>query len=173
MPMTPWHFGIGMPCKAVGGRHVSLSAFLLSQVLIDIEVVYRILNQLPKPHGVSHTMAGAVGIGVVTVMMLVPGVWLVQRSMGLVDRPRWVAWSSAWWGAMLGTISHVWLDSVMHTDVQPFWPISAASPLHQAISNVAIHELCFWSGAVGLIAWGVRIGWERWGKRLWTNGETK
>ncbi len=157
MPMTPWHLGPGLAFKAVAGPRMSLMTFAIAQPVMDVEVIYRILNQLPRPHGVSHTVIGAIVVAGVTVGVTVPTVWLVSGKT-----LAWLTWRAAWCGALLGTLSHVVLDSIMHSDVQPFWPVSQASPLHRVIGLTALHELCFWSGACGAVAWGVVVGSRRW-----------
>jgi membrane-bound metal-dependent hydrolase YbcI (DUF457 family) len=159
MPMTPWHLGPGLAFKAVAGPRMSLLTFAIAQPVMDVEPIYRILNQLPRPHGASHTFVGAIALAGATVGITVPLVRLVGGK-----KSAWLNfnWRAAWCGSLLGTLSHVVLDSIMHTDVQPFWPVPSVSPLHGAMGLTALHDLCFWSGSVGAIAWGVTAGYRRW-----------
>ena len=51
--------------------------------------------------------------------------------------------------AFIGTYSHIFIDSIMHSDVMPFLPFSTASPLHGIISIEALHVWCVVSALVG------------------------
>jgi hypothetical protein len=64
MPATPFHFGPAMLLKAVIPDRFSLFIFCYSQVVMDLEVVYKILvsHQLPL-HGLSHSYLGAFLLG--------------------------------------------------------------------------------------------------------------
>jgi membrane-bound metal-dependent hydrolase YbcI (DUF457 family) len=58
-----------------------------------------------------------------------------------------------WWvsflSAFIGSFSHVILDSIMHSDVEPFYPFSQINLLHHSISVMALHKFCLYSGLVG------------------------
>jgi membrane-bound metal-dependent hydrolase YbcI (DUF457 family) len=57
--------------------------------------------------------------------------------------------ASAIVGAFLGTYSHVFLDSIMHADVEPFRPFSAQNPSYNLINWIALHAFCLVLAAVG------------------------
>ena len=57
MPFTPLHFGPGLLLKAAAPRHVSFTAFVASQVLIDLESLYNILRGAWPVHRELHTFA--------------------------------------------------------------------------------------------------------------------
>lgn len=50
----------------------------------------------------------------------------------------------------MGTYSHVFLDSTMHSDMQPVAPISEANALLHVISVDALHLACVLSGMLGI-----------------------
>ena len=160
MPITPWHIGPGLAMKAAAGRRTSLGVFAVAQGMMDVEVVVRILTRTPPIHGYSTTLVGGAVIAAAAVGLTVPTMRVVQRLAG--DRGRvWLTWWAAWAGAIVGTMSHVVLDSIMHRDVRPFWPMTDWSPIYQVIDNDALHALCFWSGAAGLIGWAMVWGWRK------------
>lgn len=165
MPMTPWHVGPGLAFKAVAGRHMSLGVFCVAQVLMDVTVVARLLTRTPPIHGYSHTILGGAAMAALAVGLTVPAVNTAQRLVmpgGSHPGARpWLSWRAAWAGALIGTWSHVVLDSIMHPDVRPLWPLTDWSPLYKVIGNYALHELCFWSGAVGAVAWAVLWVWRK------------
>ena len=67
MPFTPFHLGPGAAFKAIGGKHFSFMVFGGTQVLMDIEPLVAILRGSPVLHGVTHTILGALVIGLVAV----------------------------------------------------------------------------------------------------------
>lgn len=58
MPITPFHFGPGLLFRAVT-RHVSLSAFVLVNCVIDIEPILAFLLTGDPQHRFLHTYLGA------------------------------------------------------------------------------------------------------------------
>jgi hypothetical protein len=144
--------------KTVVGARFSLTVFGLSQVLIDLEPLIRICRGDPFLHRTTHHLAGAL---LIAALAAEPGRRLCQRLIPprLEDRrgaiadgvdqtliPRGVAWGSA----LLGTLSHLVLDGVMHDDVQPFWLLSDAQPWLHAIPITALHAGCIGLGVLGL-----------------------
>lgn len=54
-------------------------------------------------------------------------------------------------GAFVGTYSHVFLDSIMHSDMQPLAPLSEANGLLHVISVEGLHLLCGLAGVLGAL----------------------
>lgn len=55
-------------------------------------------------------------------------------------------------GALFGGYSHVFLDSIMHSDMQPLAPFSADNALLYAITIDQLHTLCLALGTPGVVA---------------------
>ena len=51
----------------------------------------------------------------------------------------------------VGTYSHVVLDSIMHSDMGPLFPLSASNQLLGVVSGSALHKLCVYSGLLGAV----------------------
>ncbi|NEX19953.1 DUF4184 family protein [Thiorhodococcus mannitoliphagus] len=169
MPFTPLHLGPGLALKALGGRHFSFLTFGLAQVAMDIEPLLGLMTGAERLHGPTHTYLAALGIAL-AVAVITP----------LLGRPilrRWnreVEWVRLPWlivpedfsrlpvlmGAFLGTLSHVWLDSLMHADLTPLAPWSEVNGWLAAVSGESLRVGCLVAGLVGLIAWTVRA-WHR------------
>lgn len=119
MPFTPYHFGAGALAKSVAPRHFSFTAFAVSNVLIDVEPLVRMLGLLDDTilHGPTHTFPGAVVIAALTL----PAIRLWDRAAATLHLnslrppavPTWMVLTSA----LVGTVSHVILDSMMHADM--------------------------------------------------------
>lgn len=119
MPITPLHL-------AAGGISTDLKdwvlPFGLTQIVIDLDVAATMYWNLPRPlHGTSHTLWGACFLAFIFVA------W----------------WRRGWWKpAMWGAISHVLLDSIVHTDVLPLWPFYKENPLFISGSIEIVSYLC-------------------------------
>lgn len=156
MPITPWHVGPGLVFKAALGPRISLLTFTVAQGVMDVPVVYRILNQISQPHAYSTTFVGALAMAPIAVVITMPFVRVMERYVLRTTKEKpFVTWSAAWLGAFAGTLSHLALDAVMHSDAFPFWPISRWNPLHLAVNIQVLHDVCFWSFAVGGVGWAV------------------
>ncbi len=66
-----------------------------------------------------------------------------------------IAWWLAFLSAFVGSFSHVFLDSIMHTDVQPFYPVTLANDFHGMVSVEMLHKLCLYSGFLGALVYYV------------------
>src|SRR5215471_1105046 len=123
MPVTPFHMGPGVVIKAVGGRYFSLMVFGFSQVAMDVEPLVRMIRGDAVLHGFTHTYLGATLIGLVSAVA----------------------------GAFVGTYSHVFLDSIMHSDLQPLAPLSEVNGLLHVTSVGGLHLLCVLCGVLGAL----------------------
>lgn len=101
MPFTPIHLGPGLAFKALGGRYVSFMVFSGTQVLMDIEPLLGILQDKPVLHGVSHTLAGAVAIGMLAGAIGKPVSSTVLRRLNIPHAP--LTWAASFAGALLGS----------------------------------------------------------------------
>jgi hypothetical protein len=160
MPFTPLHMGPGALVKAAAGRHFSLTMFGLSQVVIDLEPLVRIIRGDAVLHGLTHTYLGATVIAAICTVAGRPVCrWLLDRGWPASDLRfvRWlrgpaaITWPSAAAGAFTGTYSHVLLDSIMHGDIEPLWPVSAENTLQLVVSIETLHLWCVLSGVFGLV----------------------
>lgn len=160
MPFTPFHMGPGLAIKALSGRHFSLMVFGFSQVAIDIEPLVRIIRGDALLHGLTHTYVGASLIALVSVIVGRPvcqfflSHWSPDRSSAFwtwLRGPRVISWPAAITGAFAGTYSHVFLDSIMHSDMQPLAPLSEARGLLHVISVGGLHLLCVLGGVLGAL----------------------
>ncbi len=95
MPFTPFHFGPGLLAKSVLPRHYSWTAFVVSQVVIDCETLYYLVQRAYPVHRTLHTFLGGTLAGLATgVHPSGKDVWAIGciaikqdfRGRGLSDR---------------------------------------------------------------------------------------
>ena len=166
MPFTPFHFGPGLFGKSIIPRHFSWLAFVASQVVIDCETLFFLLQGAYPVHRFLHTFAGATiagvatGLGFVAVRKICPRALPAQAT----DHRSLASESSTLGvmvGAVLGGISHPFLDGIMHRDVRPFAPWADTNPLLGLVGLGALHLGCAVLGLIGLIVTAARVHRER------------
>lgn len=150
MPFTPLHMGPGLLVKAVLQGSFSLLVFGWAQILMDIQPLVVILTGDGHLHGFSHTFIGATLIGAVAALS---GKYAAEFGLRVIREARHlpVRWPVAWGSAFIGSYSHVLLDGVMHTDVEPFAPFHDGNPFQALISIDALHTLCLVSAGLGAV----------------------
>ncbi len=157
MPFTPFHFGPGAAIHSVAPRRVSFLAFCAANVLIDVEPLYYMLTDSMPLHRFFHTAIGATLVAIATVLLFAAYRWLAEYSwMPDIFERRKLGFSAVVAGAVLGTYSHIFLDSMMHTDAHPFAPFSEANPLLGSVPVDALHWACLISGILGIAVLAIR-----------------
>lgn len=169
MPFTPLHMGPGLAIKALAGPRFSLVAFGVAQIAMDLEPLIGLVRGASVLHGPSHTYLGAVLIavlvGLVTPVLGRPLLrrWnyqLALHRLGFLVESESFAVLPTFVGAFAGTVSHVLLDSIMHSDIAPLAPWSDANALRNLISIGALHQFCLLAGLFGAVAW-LYLAWRR------------
>ncbi len=160
MPTTPFHLGPGVLIKSVLQQRFSLTMFAFSQGLIDIQPVLVILLGKGHLHGFTHTYLGAIILALIATVIGKPICeWLLRSwnktpeiskdSTFMVSTK--ITWKTALLSSIIGTYSHIILDSFMHSDIQPFYPFSIENSLVSQIPLTSLHLFCIISGSTGLI----------------------
>jgi hypothetical protein len=150
-----------MLVKAVMRGAFSLIIFGIAQVLIDTQPLVALSTGRGAVHGWSHTWIGAVGIGGVAAIVGRP---LANAALRLARGPRRgavrVSWTVAFGSALIGTLSHVGLDSLLYSDMHPLAPWSDAQPGLGSITAGQAYVGCLVTGALGAVLY-VAFSWWR------------
>ena len=150
MPFTPIHMGPGIFIKALMGGSFSLMVFGWAQIVMDIQPLFVLITGEGHLHGFSHTYIGAT---LIAIFSAVTGKYLSQLGLWMLHITPSVRVSIGWWvvflSAFIGSFSHVLLDSIMHSDVRPFYPATEANMFLGVISVGLLHKLCLYSGLSG------------------------
>ncbi len=153
MPFTPFHMGPGILIKSLLQGSFSLMVFGWSQIIMDIQPLFVLVTGEGHLHGFSHTYIGSALLGVFSALS---GKYLSEiglRLVGITENSNriTISWWVAFGSAFIGTYSHVALDSIMHGDVEPFFPISSANHLHGLLRFAEINQLCLFTALGGAI----------------------
>lgn len=135
---------------AVAPKHVSFLSFCTANVLIDLESLYNLIHQRHPVHAFFHTYVGATLVMAATVLLFL-GLRAFASRLWLPNLFRWRELGSmqVTMGAALGAYSHVVLDSVMHSDIQPLSPLSFGNVLWGIVPLGTLHLTCLVLGALG------------------------
>ncbi|VAW63836.1 hypothetical protein MNBD_GAMMA09-1120 [hydrothermal vent metagenome] len=153
MPFTPFHMGPGILIKAFLQGSFSLMVFGWAQIVMDIQPLFVILTGHGHLHGFSHTYIGAT---LITIFSALSGKYLSELGLKLVGLNKQqatinISWRVAFISSFIGTYTHVLLDSIMHTDIEPFYPLSLTNNIQGIINITLLHQLCLYSALLGAI----------------------
>ena len=111
-------------------------------------------------HGYLHTYAGAVGVGLFSVAVGRPLCcrflrwWCVQPQVPLKEfyggSPE-ISLFQAAGGAFIGSLSHVFFDSIMHADIHPLLPFNDSNSIFGVVGPGALHLACFLLAVFGAL----------------------
>jgi len=145
--------GPGIFIKAVLQGSFSLMVFGWAQIVMDIQPLIVLLTGEGQLHGFSHTYIGATLLAVFSALS---GKYLSEAGLKIIgiskkNNPVNITWWVVFTSAFIGTYSHVVLDAMMHSDVQPFYPLSQTNTLLGLVTVSALHQFCIFSALVGTI----------------------
>lgn len=167
MPFTPLHMGPGIIIKLLLRGSFSLMVFCWAQIVMDIQPLLVIISGEGHLHGFSHTFLGASLLAIVAALS---GKYLSELGLRLLrispGKGITITWPVTVVSAFIGTFSHVVLDAVMHSDVQPFFPGSLSNPFLGLLSVQTLNELCIYTAlGGGILFFGINYLRDR--KNLW------
>jgi hypothetical protein len=158
MPITPFHFGPAVIVKTLAPQKFSLLSFGLSQFIIDLEPLYYMSQGQWPIHRFFHTYLGATLVAIVVVLFGKPlceallRLWNYRHrnasQQWLIVVPK-ISFTAATTGAMFGAYSHVFLDSIMHSDIRPLAPLAEGNSLLYLVSIGHLHIVCVLAGVLG------------------------
>jgi membrane-bound metal-dependent hydrolase YbcI (DUF457 family) len=143
--------GIGIFTKAILQTSFSLMVFGWAQIVMDLQPLVVMITGQGHLHGFSHTYLGGT---LIALFSAISGKYLSEVGLLIIgiskrENPIRITWWVVFLSAFIGTFSHVFLDSIMHSDVEPYYPISLYNPLHNIISVSLLHKICVYSGLIG------------------------
>lgn len=165
MPFTPFHIGLAVILKPVAKSYFSVFAFGIAQIAMDIQPLLGLLYGWPVLHGWTHTYLGALLIALCAFAasyLLYPALiklynaYWIWRGLARFAEPARAESAALLLGSLVGTLSHVVLDSMMHGDMQPLAPFSARNPWLGLIDHDQIYNLCSLAGLLGLFYWWLK-----------------
>ncbi len=143
--------GPGLLIKAVLQGSFSLMVFGWAQIVMDIQPLIALLNRQEDIHGFTHTYIGATLLAVfsATTGKYLSELGLILLRISNAANPIKISWAVTITSAFIGTFSHVLLDSIMHHDIKPFYPLTDYNFMLHMIEKGEVYKYCTYSGLVG------------------------
>ena len=141
MPITPLHFGPALAVREiVGHKRFGIWAFATTQVLFDVEPVARIIFDLD---GTLHQTTHNPQFGILYALIAIALCWKWEKWSGIV-------------GAVFGSVTHLWLDTMYHSDVAATMVKHAGNSARIADSAREAEIICWLGIFFWLLFWGIR-----------------
>ncbi len=166
MPVTPLHLGPGQQLKSLRQGWFSMVIFTWTQLLMDLQPILVVLTGKGELHGFSHSYVGA---SIIAIIAAYTGKWIYYWIYLFVDKdftdyqkkifnvPAKLTLAIGTSSAFIGSFSHVLIDSIMHADMQPFYPLDIENQVLLLVSIEILHRICVYAGLTGaLVFFGVR-----------------
>ncbi|MHA1637578.1 MAG: hypothetical protein ACTSUB_06130 [Candidatus Thorarchaeota archaeon] len=157
MPFTPYHLGPTLLIGVIFFPFVDIIAILIGSIILDIEPFLLLTIGSGQPlHGISHTYLVATIVALLTtgiIWALRGPLYEILSIFRINQEPsiRKIGMSS-----ILGTYSHVLMDSFLYTEMNPLFPIHG-NPFLGLVSAVFIYQLCLYCSIAGIVIYIFRF----------------
>ncbi|MBS3794100.1 MAG: hypothetical protein KGY80_04345 [Candidatus Thorarchaeota archaeon] len=157
MPFTPFHFGPAMLFVFLFFPFFDVAALLLSSVIVDVEPFGVLFLGFPGPlHGFLHTFVGATIMGILASFLVYILQLPVQRILVLFKIRQETKISRIVYTSLFGTYSHVFLDSFLYAEMNPFFPF-LGNPLYGLLPGLWIYMICMIGFLIGFLLYLFRL----------------
>lgn len=141
MPFTPFHLGPALFIGEVLEKRVNLFSILLGSIIIDVRAAYCLYSGCRPLHGPLHTFLSATLVAFIIAWLLFSQGARLQKVSDRLRIRQTYSFASVLLGSLLGTWSHVLLDSFLYTDIRPLWPLTG-NPLLGMTGYGKVYMLC-------------------------------
>ena len=157
MPFTPLHLGPALFLGMILLRYIDLPTFMVANIIVDVEpfVILTLglhrADSLNLPlHGLLHTFLGGTFVALFLAFVMTrmsKFTASLMRLIGLEQRP---TPRKIYAAALSGVYLHILLDSLLYTDIRPFYPSSYNPFLGGMAAAFGVWWFCIVTGLIGL-----------------------
>ncbi|MEM3531418.1 MAG: hypothetical protein QXD42_06475, partial [Nitrososphaerales archaeon] len=134
-----------------------LPALFLSSVIVDLEGICILMFGFPLPlHGFFHSYLGASILGIFTAIIVYYLYRWLRKIMKLFMLEQKSSFKRILLTSLFGVYSHVFLDSFLYEEMNPFYPIYG-NPFLGLISANGIYFFSMLSFPLGLAIYAYRL----------------
>lgn len=156
MPFTPYHFGPAFLLGILLFPFIDLTTIMIASVVIDLEPLAVIFLNLPLPlHGFFHSYLGASIAALVLSVFVYPFRKYLNKIVSLFGLHQSSSFRHIIAGSLIGTYSHVLLDSFLYTEMNPFFPV-LGNPFTGFFLDGTVYTFCVIAGLVSFFAYILR-----------------
>lgn len=160
MPFTPFHWGPGLLIGLLLFPLLDLPCLLIASVIVDIEPIIIMMQGGFPLHAFFHTYLGATLAG----LALIPIVYFLRNFFASVLRLFGLKQSTSLLKisvtSLIGTNFHVFLDSFLYSEMQPFFPL-IINPFYGLLTSSQIYLFCIVSFIAAVPVYLFHI-WRNW-----------
>jgi len=159
MPLTPFHLGPGLLIGLLLLSYIDFPTFLVASVIVDVEPIMVLIFDLDCPlHGFFHSFLG----GTIVAFLLAAVMIEVRKSLSSLLSYCRLEQKSRFKNILLASLSgiyiHILLDSWMHIDIRPFYPLDLNPFLSgSSLPGLWMHILCVWCFMGAVCIYVVRL----------------
>jgi len=146
MPLTPFHLGPGLLIGLLLLSYIDFATFLVASVIIDVEPIIVLIFDLDYPlHGFFHSFLG----GTIVAFLLAAVMSKARESLSPLLLSFKLEQKSTFKNILLASLTgiyiHILLDSRMHRDIRPFYPLDFNPFLSSStLPELLVYMLCVW-----------------------------
>ncbi len=156
MPFTPYHFGPGLFLGVVLLPFVDLSTIIIASVILDLEPLVALMLNLPIPlHGFFHTYLGATIVAFILTFVIWPFRGYFNKIVSVFGLHQESSLRHIFLASIIGTCSHILLDSFLYAEMNPFYPI-LGNPFLGIVQGVFVYNICIILGLLGFAIYIIR-----------------
>ena len=141
MPFTPFHLGTALFLGEIFEKRINMAAIMLGSIIVDIRATYCFFTGCQPLHGPLHTYLGATLLALLVVIGIYGGRHILEKITLRLRMKQDYSLYSIIAGALIGTWSHVLLDSFLYTDIIPLWPLEL-NPFYGILSFSLVYSVC-------------------------------
>ena len=159
MPLTPFHLGPALLLGLIFLQYVDLPTFLVANVIVDIEPMFILLFNLDLTHHqFLHTFLGGTFVALILTMIMSKIRRKISPILTFFKIEQKPTFKRILIASVFGTYTHIFLDSRVHRDIRPFYPLEMNPLLNESIFSMwEISTFCLLSFLGGLVVYAVRI----------------
>ena len=157
MPFTPFHLGPGLLVGLLLLSYVDFPTFLVASVIVDVEPLLVLWWNLPYPlHGFFHSFLGGTLVALLLTALMRKARKSLSSLLLFFKITQTVSFKKIVLASVSGIYLHILLDSLMHRDIRPFYPLDL-NPFLGLSSDLGVYMLCMWSFMGGVIIYIIRF----------------
>lgn len=139
MPFTPYHFGPSTTVAFALRKYLDIPIFIFVNLVIDLEPLAVMVFRFSYPlHGFFHTIIGGTILGSLLGSFAYIIINILYKIFSKFNFNYHLKLSTSIYSGIVGLWFHIFLDSIMHADIKPFFP-SSYNPFHQLISTSTLY----------------------------------
>ena len=159
MPLTPFHLGPALFLGLVFFSFLDFPTFLLANVIVDVEPLLVFLLDLDYPlHGFFHSFLGGTLAALLLAFIMMKIRSAFSGWLSFLKLEQEYSLKSILAASLSGVYIHILLDSRMHLDIKPFYPLDLNPLLSRGVLvGFEIYTICIWTGILGIIVYGIKL----------------